>query len=148
MSHMFDHMSCEDFSPDGGKPSAWELTVMVCEVFDEDAQVFFMIGSQRSGSNWLRTMLNEREDLAAPHPPHILREFEPILAKFGDIDLAVNAEVLVDHVLLFVERNQVMWTDKHGSRIKFTRIDALHYVLEKMAELRIKLDRCTQFGDS
>ena len=106
------------------------------EVFDEDAQVFFMIGSQRSGSNWLRTMLNEREDLAAPHPPHILREFEPILAKFGDIDLAVNAEVLVDHVLLFVERNQVMWTDKHGSRIKFTRIDALHYVLEKMAELR------------
>jgi hypothetical protein len=28
--------------------------------------VFFMIGCQRSGSNWLRTILGEREDLIAP----------------------------------------------------------------------------------
>ena len=27
-----------------------------------------MIGSQRSGSNWLRTMLNEREDLVSLSP--------------------------------------------------------------------------------
>ena len=35
---------------------------------DPRAPVFFMIGSQRSGSNWLRTMLNEREDLVSPSP--------------------------------------------------------------------------------
>ena len=45
-------------------------------IFEVDAPVFFMIGAQRSGSNWLRTMLNEREDLAGPHPPHILRELK------------------------------------------------------------------------
>ena len=57
------------------------------------APVFFMIGCQRSGSNWLRTMLGEREDLIAPHPPHIMREFIPILSKFGDIEKIENLKV-------------------------------------------------------
>ena len=43
------------------------------------SHVFFMIGSQRSGSNWLRTMLGEREDMIAPHPPHIMRDIVPII---------------------------------------------------------------------
>jgi hypothetical protein len=34
---------------------------------NSNEKIFFMIGSQRSGSNWLRTMLDEREDLAGPH---------------------------------------------------------------------------------
>ena len=50
-------------------------------------------GCQRSGSNWLRTMLGEREDLIAPHPPHILREFLPILSKFGDLEEIENLKV-------------------------------------------------------
>jgi hypothetical protein len=41
----------------------------VSTVYDPRAPVFFMIGSQRSGSNWLRTMLNEREDLVSPLAP-------------------------------------------------------------------------------
>ena len=32
----------------------------------------FMIGTQRSGSNLLRLMVNQAPDIAAPHPPHIL----------------------------------------------------------------------------
>ena len=42
------------YYPESGSP----------EGFDPSAKIFFMIGSQRSGSNWLRTMLSEREDLA------------------------------------------------------------------------------------
>ena len=57
------------------------------------APVFFMIGCQRSGSNWLRTMLAEREDLIAPHPPHIMRDFMPILSKFGDLENMSNLKV-------------------------------------------------------
>lgn len=52
-----------------------------------------MIGCQRSGSNWLRTMLSEREDLIAPHPPHIMRDFMPQLGKFGDLALQDNLQV-------------------------------------------------------
>ena len=67
-------------------PSAKERSpAHLSKVYDPRSPVFFMIGSQRSGSNWLRTMLNEREDLAGPHPPHILRDFAPIVDKFGDM---------------------------------------------------------------
>ena len=59
------------------------------------SQVYFMIGCQRSGSNWLRTMLSEREDLIAPHPPHIMREFMPQLKKFGDLTLQKNLRVCI-----------------------------------------------------
>jgi hypothetical protein len=38
-------------------------------------------------------MLGEREDLIAPHPPHIMREFMPILSKFGDIEKIENLKV-------------------------------------------------------
>ena len=69
-------------------------------------QAIFMIGSQRSGSNWLRTMLDQREDLIGPHPPHIMREFMPTIGKFGDLSQDGNFTVLLDHVCTFVERNQ------------------------------------------
>ena len=56
-------------------------------------QVFFMIGCQRSGSNWLRTMLSEREDLIAPHPPHIMRDYMPRLGKYSDLNTQSNLKV-------------------------------------------------------
>jgi serine/threonine protein kinase len=91
-------------------------------VVKNETPVFFMIGSQRSGSNWLRTMLDEREDLVGPHPPHMVRDFMPILDKFGDLSVSDNFRVLVDHVCSFVENNQVPWTDKHGANLKFPRV--------------------------
>ncbi|KAL7545138.1 hypothetical protein ACHAWF_008492 [Thalassiosira exigua] len=110
--------------------------------------VFFMIGCQRSGSNWLRTLLAEREDLIAPHPPHILRDFMPRLGRYGDLTEQMNlkvsncssdsmilvsfcrmqmflvfvlAQVLIDHVCAFVERNQVPWVDLHFRPMQFNR---------------------------
>ena len=76
---------------------------------------------QRSGSNWLRTMLDEREDLVAPHPPHIMRDFMPIIGKFGDLSEDANFRILVDHVCTFVERNQVPWKNKHDENVVFCR---------------------------
>ena len=67
-------------------------------VTTQNSQVFFMIGCQRSGSNWLRTMLSEREDLIAPHPAHIMRDFMPKLGMYGD--LTVQANLKVSHKLL------------------------------------------------
>jgi serine/threonine protein kinase/serine/threonine protein phosphatase PrpC/uncharacterized membrane protein YfcA len=105
---------------------------------DTSAPVFFMIGSQRSGSNWLRTMLDEREDLASPHPPHIMRDFMPILDKFGDLDVPERLRVLIDHVCTFVERNQVPWLTIHNRLIVFNRVEAERFVSDKLATLREK----------
>jgi hypothetical protein len=51
-----------------------------------------------------------------------MRDFLPIIDKFGVLTSADNFRVLIDHVCTFVERNQVPWTDKHGVNIKFPRL--------------------------
>ncbi|MFH0759739.1 MAG: sulfotransferase [Bacteroidota bacterium] len=67
------------------------------------------IGTQRSGSNLLRIMLNQLPEIAAPHPPHILETFEDILPIYGDLNDSANFESLVHDVCLWVELNPVKW---------------------------------------
>ena len=67
------------------------------------------IGTQRSGSNLLRIMLNQLPEIAAPHPPHILETFEHILPIYNDLNDNANFESLVNDVCLWVELNPVKW---------------------------------------
>jgi serine/threonine protein kinase len=108
---------------------------------EDESKVFFMIGSQRSGSNWLRTMLEEREDLAGPHPPHIMREFMPIIGKFGDLSKIPKLKVLIDHVCAFVERNQVLWENRHGQLIAFERENIFVATMNSVERLSKKLTK-------
>ncbi|MBS1608736.1 MAG: sulfotransferase [Bacteroidetes bacterium] len=71
-----------------------------------------MIGTQRSGSNLLRLMMSELDNISAPHPPHILERFMPLLPAFGDLTIPKNFYTLVDHVCLLVEYNPVPWKDE------------------------------------
>lgn len=69
----------------------------------------FMIGTQRSGSNLLRLMLNQLPEVAAPHPPHILQRLMPMIAGYGDLQDQANFLHLVDDVCQLVELNPVPW---------------------------------------
>jgi len=69
----------------------------------------FMIGTERSGSNPLRLMLNELPRLAAPHPPHILSRMMPLVPNYGDLENRGNFTQLVDDVCRLVELNPVPW---------------------------------------
>lgn len=69
-----------------------------------------MIGTQRSGSNMLRLMLHELDGVTAPHPPHILERFMPLLPVFGDLSIPANFYELVDNVCLLIAYNPVPWT--------------------------------------
>jgi hypothetical protein len=69
----------------------------------------FMIGTQRSGSNLLRLMLNQLPGITAPHPPHILQRMTPLLAAYGDLEHDENYRSLVDDVCKLVELNPVPW---------------------------------------
>lgn len=69
----------------------------------------FMIGTQRSGSNLLRLMVNQAPTIAAPHPPHILERFTPLLPAYGDLREETNFQRLVDDVVRLVEVNPVSW---------------------------------------
>jgi len=70
----------------------------------------FMIGTQRSGSNLLRLMLNQLKDIASPHPPHILERMCPLMDNYGDLEDDANFKVLVDDVCRLVELNPVAWS--------------------------------------
>lgn len=67
------------------------------------------IGTQRSGSNLLRVMLNQLPELSAPHPPHILKTFIPLLPGYGDLQKTENLEQLTTDVCEWVNSNPVSW---------------------------------------
>ena len=68
-----------------------------------------IIGTQRSGSNLLRLMLNEHPAICAPHPPHILATFMPHLKKYGSLDDPIRFETLIEDTCQLVESNPVPW---------------------------------------
>lgn len=68
-----------------------------------------MIGTQRSGSNLLRVMLDELDVVFAPHPPHILERFLPLLPKYGDLEDKANFDRLAMDVCELVTINPVPW---------------------------------------
>lgn len=69
----------------------------------------FMIGTQRSGSNLLRLMLNQLPEISAPHPPHILQRMTPLMSAYGDLQKNSHFRSLVDDVCRLVELNPVPW---------------------------------------
>ncbi|WP_299782614.1 sulfotransferase [uncultured Formosa sp.] len=68
-----------------------------------------IIGTQRSGSNLLRVMLNQIQEIDAPHPPHILQRFYPLLSKYGDLNDELNFLRLIDDICKLIESNPVPW---------------------------------------
>lgn len=67
-----------------------------------------MIGTQRSGSNLLRVILDQSPEIASPHPPHILVVFYPLLPFYGTLD-AENYRRLIHDVVRYVQANPVAW---------------------------------------
>ena len=77
----------------------------------------FIIGEQRSGSNLLRLILSKHSTIAAPHPPHILTRFMPLLPLYGDLHKAENFCLLIEDVCTLVERNPVSWNLKFDRKV-------------------------------
>ena len=60
----------------------------------------FMLGTQRSGSNLLRLMINQLKQVASPHPPHILERMTPLLSYYGDLNIESHFNQLIDDVCM------------------------------------------------
>lgn len=70
---------------------------------------YFMIGTQRSGSNLLRVMLDQSPHLVAPHPPHFLERLTPLLPLYGCLEDNDNFATLIEDVCQLIETNPVSW---------------------------------------
>ncbi len=69
----------------------------------------FIVGTERSGSNLLRQMLDAHSDIAVPHPPHVLRYFAPLERYYGDLRLDANLRCLAADVAWLVRRHIYPW---------------------------------------
>lgn len=57
-----------------------------------DAPIF-IVGTERSGSNLLRLVLDAHPRVVVPHPPHVLRYFRPLEAGYRDAPEALARDV-------------------------------------------------------
>lgn len=95
---------------EGDLPVSFDLPnpgVVIAEA-PTDAPVF-IVGSERSGSNLLRTMLDMHSAIAAPHPPHILHLFHPLLPAYGPLEDPANFRRLARDVVRLVRWHIHPW---------------------------------------
>ena len=104
--------------------------------------VIQFIGTQRSGSNLLRLMLNQHSVISAPHPPHLLKTFMPLISKYGDLKLRGNRYLLVDDVCNWVECNPVEWSLINFDRDEITdEITSLLDLFEIIYQQKCAVDK-------
>ena len=65
----------------------------------------FIIGTERSGSNLLRVILDAHPDVVVPHPPHVLRYLGDVHGQAGD------PQLLVDDLLALVRGHIHPWAE-------------------------------------
>jgi hypothetical protein len=69
----------------------------------------FIIGTERSGTNLLRLILNSHPNIAIPHPPHILKNFFGLEPFYGDLSRDHNFKLLIRDVVRTVELHPYPW---------------------------------------
>jgi hypothetical protein len=69
----------------------------------------FIIGTERSGTNLLRLILNTHPDIAVPHPPHIMKNFSGLEPLYGDLSIDSNFKRLIHDVVRSVELHPYPW---------------------------------------
>jgi len=97
-----------------------------------------IIGTQRSGSNLLRVMLHQSSHICAPHPPHILKTFFPILEMYGDLSVDYNFRRLVADICTLIRLNPVSWNYFYETQDIIDRCEnnSLPQILKAVYELK------------
>ena len=74
-------------------------------------QPIFIIGTERSGSNLLRLILNAHSQIAIPHPPHIMKYLAHIEPKYGDLQKDTNMREMVGDILTLIDAHIFPWDE-------------------------------------
>ena len=82
----------------------------------------FIIGTERSGTNLLRLILNSHSDIAIPHPPHIMKNFSKLEPLYGDLREDKNFKALIRDVVTMVGLHPYPWEIKLDGEKIFRQI--------------------------
>ena len=101
-----------------------------------------IIGTQRSGSNLLRLILNQFEQVSVPHPPHILKTFVPLITYYGNLKKTQNFIQLATAVADLVNTNPVSWgIEMHADEIrKECRTNNIYEIVSAVYQIKARLD--------
>ena len=71
----------------------------------------FIIGTERSGSNLLRLILDAHPDICIPHPPHLMRYFAPLVKEcgYGNLDKLPNRTRLAKDMRRLIATHIFPW---------------------------------------
>jgi hypothetical protein len=69
----------------------------------------FIVGTERSGSNLLRSILDAHPNISIPHPPHIMLELAHLEPRYGDLSLDRNFRRLINDAVRTVELHFAPW---------------------------------------
>ncbi len=69
----------------------------------------FIIGTERSGTNHLRLILDAHPAVAVPHPPHILKNLFPLEPAYGDLSDDRRFRTLIRDVARLVALHAYPW---------------------------------------
>ncbi len=69
----------------------------------------FIVGTERSGSNLLRLVLNSHSRIFIPHPPHIVHLLRPVERDYGDLRREAAWRLLVGDVCRLVRWHTFPW---------------------------------------
>lgn len=62
----------------------------------------FILGTERSGSNLLRLVLDAHPRITVPHPPHVMNYFGHLEPRYGDLTVEANRRRLARHIARLV----------------------------------------------
>lgn len=69
----------------------------------------FIIGTERTGTNLLRLILNSHSHISIPHPPHIMKNFAGLEPFYGDLSVEKNFRALIRDVVTTVRLHAYPW---------------------------------------
>lgn len=69
----------------------------------------FIIGTERSGTNLLRIILDSHSNISIPHPPHILKNFFRLEPLYSDLGKDSHFKKLIHDVVRTVELHPYPW---------------------------------------
>lgn len=72
----------------------------------------FIIGTERSGTNLLRLILNSHSHIAIPHPPHIMKNFYKLEPLYTDLNKDAQFKRLIKDVVTVVKLHSYPWEIK------------------------------------
>lgn len=73
------------------------------------SKYFYIIGTERSGSNLLRLLLDSHSKIAVPHPPHFLKNLASLESKYGDLKIEENFDECVRDCLIYLKLHPYQW---------------------------------------